>query len=347
MSERGTSLRSHSPFALDADISNHSPFLAAYPRHTHSTAGVSVWSRKVVRWTNGNPGSHRPPTARHVAILTIYACLRANGHALSFFRLGVPMVTRGRWLLFLLLASTPAALMGQPDGKLPPLWHPLDVEGMDLAYKPWDDFYEFANGKWLRKLHLPADKPRLYVFTLLQEDNLAKLRRIAENGGERRRSEGRGSRQGRRPFIAAAWTRRRSPRLASSRCMAEFDRLAGLKKRDELLPALARLHLLRVSAGFNFGSSPDGKDSRRTIADFMQGGLGLPDRDYYLKDDDKTKAIRAAYLSTSRRCSPCWATSRGRRRQTAPGRFSTSRRSWRRRPGPASSCATRTAITTC
>ena len=63
-----------------------------------------------------------------------------------------------------------------------------------------------------------------------------------------------------------------------------------------MLPALAHLHTLRVFAGFHFGSAPDEKDSRRTIADLYQGGLGLPDRDYYLKDDTKTKAIRAAYV---------------------------------------------------
>ena len=61
----------------------------------------------------------------------------------------------------LLVVLAPAALPGQPADKLPPLWHPLDVEGMDLAYKPWEDFYEYANGKWVRKLHLPPDKPRL------------------------------------------------------------------------------------------------------------------------------------------------------------------------------------------
>lgn len=204
------------------------------------------------------------------------------------------MLTRGRWLLFLLLASTPAALIGQPDDKLPPLWRPLDVEGMDLAYKPWEDFYEFANGRWLRKLHLPADKSRLYVFTLLQEDNLAKLRRIAEDAANDDAAKD-GVRGKVGAFYRSGMDEKTIAAAGVTPLKAELDRLAGLKKRDELLPALARLHLLRVFAGFHFGSSPDDKDSRRTIANFTQGGLGLPDRDYYVKDDEKSRQIRSAY----------------------------------------------------
>jgi putative endopeptidase len=200
---------------------------------------------------------------------------------------------RGRWPLLLLLVLA-AALPAQPADKLPPLWHPLDVEGMDREYKPWEDFYEFANGKWLRKLHLPADKPRLYVFTLLHEENLTKLRRIAEDAAKDTTATD--SVRGKvGAFYRSGMDEKKIAEAGFTPLKAELDRLAGLTKREELLPALARLHLMGVFAGFRFGSAPDEKDSRRTIAVFTQGGLGLPDRDYYVKDDAKTKRIRTAY----------------------------------------------------
>ena len=77
----------------------------------------------------------------------------------------------------------------------------------------------------------------------------------------------------------------------------ELDRIAALKDAAGLLPELARLHLLRVPAAFRFGSTADAKDSRRTIGELYQGGLTLPDRDYYLKDDDRSNSLRAAYLA--------------------------------------------------
>jgi putative endopeptidase len=204
------------------------------------------------------------------------------------------MVKRSRWFLFLLLVLVPATLPGQPADKLPPLWHPLDVEGMDLEYKPWEDFYEFANGKWLRKLHLPADKPRLYVFTLLLEENQNKLGRIAEDAAkDSTASDTVRGKVG--AFYRSGMDEKKIAEAGFTPLKAELDRLSGLKTREELLPALARLHLLGTSAGFRFGSAPDEKDSRRTIAVFTQGGLGMPDRDYYVKDDAKTKQVRTAY----------------------------------------------------
>ncbi len=74
-------------------------------------------------------------------------------------------------------------------------------------------------------------------------------------------------------------------------------RIAALKNAGDILPALAHLHTQRSFAAFDFASTPDLKDSRRVIAEFSQGGLSLPDRDYYLKDDDRLKKIRTEYVA--------------------------------------------------
>src|SRR5438105_4549404 len=73
----------------------------------------------------------------------------------------------------------------------------------------------------------------------------------------------------------------------------EFDRLAAVKDAAGLARAVARLHDLGVTAAFRFGPRPDLKNSKRMLGALSQGGLGLPDRDYYLKTDAKTKDIRA------------------------------------------------------
>jgi putative endopeptidase len=194
--------------------------------------------------------------------------------------------------VLLLLLMVPLA--DAQKSALPPLWRPLDIDGMDLAYKPWEDFYEFANGKWTAKLRLPPDKPRLYVFTLLQDQNLQKLRLILEEAA--RQGAAKDSIRGKvGAFYRSGMDEKKIQEAGVKPLREEFDHIAALKKREEVLSALARLHLRGAFAGFYFGSSPDEKDSRRMIAELHQGGLGMPDRDYYLKDDQKTKAVRTAY----------------------------------------------------
>lgn len=202
------------------------------------------------------------------------------------------MSGRFSWSVLVVLLLIPAA-DAQKTG-LPPLWRPLDLDGMNLGVEPWDDFYEYANGKWIAKFQLPPDKPRVYVFTLLQEENLHKLRRILEDAA------GQGAAKDTIPgkvgaFYRSGMDEKTIEATGIKPLKEELDHLAGLRERADVFPALARLHLRGVHAGFQFGSSPDDKDSRRTIAVFSQGGLGMPDRDYYLADDEKTKAVRSAY----------------------------------------------------
>jgi predicted metalloendopeptidase len=76
----------------------------------------------------------------------------------------------------------------------------------------------------------------------------------------------------------------------------ELERVAAVKDLLGLEEEIARFHARRVPAAFGFGATQDYKDSRSVIAQASQGGLGLPDRDYYTKDDDKSKATREEYV---------------------------------------------------
>jgi putative endopeptidase len=180
------------------------------------------------------------------------------------------------------------------SARAPRLWRGIDVAGMDRAKKPWQDFYDYANGKWLAQTDLPADKPSLYVFTLIDDANREKLHAILEAAAKDKSGDGIKGKVG--AFYRSGMDEATVEAAGAKPLQVEFDRIAALKDADGLLPELARLHQLRVPAAFVFGSTVDAKDSRRNIAEFFQGGLSLPDRDYYLKDDDKSKATRAAYL---------------------------------------------------
>jgi putative endopeptidase len=199
-------------------------------------------------------------------------------------------------LLSVILLLLPAVGAKHGDAKLPPLWRGLDEAGMDTAVKPWVDFYRFANGKWLDRVELPPDRPAVYVFTLLQDQNRLKLRQIVEAAAKDKQATKESIRGKVGSFYRSGIDVKAIDAAGARPLKQEFDRIDGIRKRDELLPVMARLHLDRAAAGFAFYAAPDAKDSRRMIAQFRQGGLGLPDRDYYLKNDAKTKGIRAAYV---------------------------------------------------
>ncbi len=210
-------------------------------------------------------------------------------------RIGADMTTRTRWICVLLLLS--AATSAAPAQQAPRLWRGIDVAGMDLSRKPWEDFYQYANGKWLAQADIPPDRPSVYVFTLLADRNRDILHAILEKAAQDRDAATDRLRQMVGTFYRGGMEEARIEAAGWQPLREELDRLAGLRDAGDLLPALARLHAIRVFAAFQFHSTPDEKDSARTIGELYQGGLGLPDRDYYLQDDKRTQTIRAAYVA--------------------------------------------------
>jgi putative endopeptidase len=206
---------------------------------------------------------------------------------------------RSSWLFVpaLVLAHTVETHVQAADAKAPKIWRAIDVAGMDLSRKPWEDFYQFANGKWIAGADIPADRPSVYAFTLLQDRNQEILRKILEEAASANDAPKDSIRGKVGAFYRSGMDEAAIEAAGAHPLQDEFDRVAALKDPRDLLPELARLHTYHVSAAFHFGSAPDAKDSRRMIATFEQGGLSLPDRDYYLKQDDKMKSLRIAYVA--------------------------------------------------
>ena len=166
---------------------------------------------------------------------------------------------------------------------------------VDRSADPCVDFYRYACGTWLAKNPIPADQARWGSFDELDQRNLVILRGILEKASTP--SPGRDAvDQGIGDYYAACMDEQTIARKGLEPLQPELDRIAAIaNKQQTFREQIARLHRHGVNAFFSFDSGADFKESNRNIAQASQGGLGLPDRDYYLKDDEKSVTLRRHY----------------------------------------------------
>jgi predicted metalloendopeptidase len=166
---------------------------------------------------------------------------------------------------------------------------------VDPAVRAQDDFYEHLNGKWLATVEIPADKSRWGSFSELQENTLPQLRGIIEKASSSNPAKGTDA-QRIGDFYASFMDEARLEQLGVTPLKGELDKIAALKDKSELPALLAHLGKIGVNVPFEFGIHLDNKDSTKYVPDIWQGGLGMPDRDYYIKADDaKLADAKAKY----------------------------------------------------
>jgi len=174
---------------------------------------------------------------------------------------------------------------------------PLDPANMDLTVKSCDNFYYYANGTWLKNTPIPAAYGSWGSFTELGEKNDEVLKEILEEA-ERKTEANKGSSvQKVGDFYAAGMDSATIESLGWNPIAGDLKRIEAIKDPGGVQTELARLHSLGVGGLFGFFSSIDAKNSSQVIGQLSQGGLGLPDRDYYLEQDEKSKKNREDYLA--------------------------------------------------
>jgi endothelin-converting enzyme/putative endopeptidase len=197
-----------------------------------------------------------------------------------------------------LLAAQAAAQAAKPEPELP--YTPsLDVTAMDRSVDPCVDFYAYSCGGWQRRNPIPPDQTSWSVYGKLYQDNLEYLRGLLEQAAMAQDRDPATQKIG--DFYASCMNETLVEQLGAKPMQPDLDSVRALKDRKQLAAVIAKLQMQGVSVLFNFGPIQDPDDSDRMIVDISQGGLGLPDRDYYIKDDAKSKETRERYQQHAQR----------------------------------------------
>ncbi len=172
----------------------------------------------------------------------------------------------------------------------------IDAANMDTTVKAGDDFYKFANGTWMKNNPIPAEYSRYGAFEMLEEENYVQLKTIfAETSADKNATEGTVN-QKIRDFYNSGMDTLTIDKNGISPLKSELDQIDAFSTTADVQKMLTQQHASGNYPLFYLFSSPDEKNSNQVIAMTYQGGLGLPDRDYYLSDEARSKEIRAAYV---------------------------------------------------
>ncbi len=193
-------------------------------------------------------------------------------------------------------AQTQPASKVQQQPKLP--YTPsLDLSAMDRTENPCHDFYRYACGGWQKKNPIPNDQVSWSVYEKLYQDNLAFLRGILEQVAASSQSRTKPEQEV-GDFYQACMDAPAIEKRGIGAVKPQLDEIARLQSTKGLAPVIADLQTMYArSILFRAGSDQDPDDAEAQIAALDQGGLGLPDRDYYTKDDTKSDETRVRYIA--------------------------------------------------
>ena len=171
----------------------------------------------------------------------------------------------------------------------------FDTANLDRACKPCDDFYQFAMGGWMKANPIPPEYPIWGSFSQLADRNQSNLREILEAAAESKAAAGTNE-QKIGDFYSSCMDTTAIDAAGAKPIEPELTQIAAVQTLADLEAETARLHKQGVGVLFRFNSTQDAKDSSQVIGAAFQGGLGLPEREYYLKPDEKSQKLREDYV---------------------------------------------------
>ncbi|AWI08229.1 M13 family metallopeptidase [Ereboglobus luteus] len=171
----------------------------------------------------------------------------------------------------------------------------LDLNAIDSSVRPQDDFFEYANGSWLKTVEIPGDQLGWGSFYELIDRTQKNLHEICENAAAASAKAGSPARMV-GDFYASGMNEGAINAAGVKPIQPQLDLIAGIKSRADVIKVIAALKQIGVRNSFGFYVDADEKDSESYLAQVTQGGLGLPDRDYYFTDSEKMKKLRAEYV---------------------------------------------------
>ena len=172
--------------------------------------------------------------------------------------------------------------------------HGFDLSNMDKSVNACDDFFEYANGNWVKNTAIPPSQSRWGNFNILAENNRDVLKKVLE---ETPRNAPAGSdAQMIGDFYRSCMNEAAIEKAGISPLRPFLKQIDSMKNIKDVQHQLAVMHTMGVPVLFGFGSGPDLKNSSLVIANAGQGGLSLPNKDYYTKDDDKSKETRTKFV---------------------------------------------------
>jgi putative endopeptidase len=168
---------------------------------------------------------------------------------------------------------------------------------MDTAAQACSDFFQYANGGWLKTTEIPADKSRFGSFDILSDRNREILRDVLETAAKDTKAAKNSGSQMIGDFYVSCMDEAAIEKADTKPLQPFFKMIDKTRNSQDLALTIASLHRAGFPALFGFGASPDLKNSSMTIASMSQGGISLPNRDYYTKTDDKSKQIREQFVA--------------------------------------------------
>jgi putative endopeptidase len=172
----------------------------------------------------------------------------------------------------------------------------FDLANLDRTCKPCDDFFQFAAGGWIKNNPIPPEYPEWGSFVTLQDKNEKSLRDILEAAAANNSAPAGSNEQKIGDYYATCLDTKGIEDQGLKPLAEELRTIDGIDDSASLIDTGAHLQAEGVGVLFGFGSTQDFKDSGKVIGEALQGGLGLPDRDYYTRDDDDSKKLRQQYV---------------------------------------------------